>query len=62
MEWFEDATLKSARAISTVWWKYVDDTFVLVDKTFLPQFHAHTNNQEESIIFTKEEEFEQQLP
>ncbi len=53
MEWFEDATLKSARAISTVWWKCVDGTFVLVDKTTLPQFHAHINNQEESIILTK---------
>ncbi len=31
-------------------------------RSSVPQFHDHINNQEESIIFTKEEEGEQQLP
>ncbi len=39
-----------------------DDTFVLLERSSVPQFHAHSNNQEESIIFTKEEKDEQQLP
>ncbi len=56
LEWFEDTMLKSAPVIQTVWWRYVDGTFVLIDKTSVPQFHAHTSKQEESIIFTKEEE------
>ncbi len=61
-QWLEDAMLKSALAIPTVWWRYVDDTLVLLDRSSVPQFHDHINNQEESIIFTKEEEDEQQLP
>ncbi len=31
-------------------------------RSSVPQFHGHINNQEDSIIFTKEEEGEQQLP
>ncbi len=61
MQWFEDTMLKSAPVIPNVWWRYVDDTFGLLDRWLVPQFHAHINNQEESIIFTKEEEDEQQL-
>ncbi len=59
MEWFEDAMPNYVPVIRTVWWRYVDDTFVLLDKWPVPQFHAHINNQEESIIFTKEKEDEQ---
>ncbi len=59
MEWFEDAMLKFAPVIPTVWWRYVNDTFVLLDKSPVQQFHAHFNNQEENIILTKEEEDEQ---
>ncbi len=62
MEWFEDAMLKSAPVIPTVWWRYVDDTFGLVHRSNVPQFHAQIYNQEEGIIFTKEEEDERQLP
>ncbi len=63
MEWFEDAMLKSAPVSTTVWWRYADATFVLLDRSSVPQFHqSHINNQEESIIFTKVEEGEQQLP
>ncbi len=62
MEWFEDAMLKPAPVIPTVWWRYVDDTFVLLDRSPVPQFHAHINNREDSITFTNEEEDEQQPP
>ncbi len=62
MEWFEDTMLKSATVIPTVWWRCVDDTSVLLDRSSVPQFHALINNQEESIIFSKEEEDERQLP
>ncbi len=60
--WFEDAMLKPAPVFPTVWRRYVDDTFVLLDRSSLPQFHIHINNQEESIILMKEEEDEKQLP
>ncbi len=54
--------LKSVPIIPTVWRRYADDKFVLLDRSSVPQFHAHINNQEGSIIFTKEEEDEHQLP
>ncbi len=62
IEWHEGAMHKPAPVIQTVWWRYVDDRLVLIDKTFIPQFYAYINNQEQSIILTKEEEVEQQLP
>ncbi len=62
IEWFEDAMLKSAPVFPTVWWRYVDDAFVPLDRSSLPQFHTHINNQWEFIILMKEEEDEQQLP
>ncbi len=62
MEWFEETMLKSAPVIPTVRWRYVDDTFGLLDRWSVPQFHDHISNQEDSIIFTKDEKDEQQLP
>ncbi len=58
MEWFEDAMLNSAAVIQTACWRYVDDTFVLLDKSSVPQFHGYISNQEESLVFTKDQEDE----
>ena len=57
-----------ARAIETfaqpprLWLRYVDDTFVIIEKKFLNIFFDHINNLEPSIKFTMETENDNQLP
>ena len=38
------------------WRRYVDDTFVIIKKTEVDEFHNHINNIEASIKFTIEHE------
>ena len=56
------------RAIETfahppkLWLRYVDDTYVIIEKKFLNIFFDHINNLEPSTKFTMETENDNQLP
>ena len=45
-----------------LWRRYVDDTFVIIQKKFLNIFFDHINNLEPSMKFTMEIENDNQLP
>ena len=64
MEHFEEVALRSSILQPKVWWRYVDDTFVIWphSQSTLPQFLSHLNNIRPSIQFTMEEEVEQRIP
>ena len=47
---------------SRFWLRYVDDTFVIIEKKFLNIFFDHINNLEPSIQFTMETKNDNQLP
>ena len=64
MEAFEQEAIRLAKDKPKIWFRYVDDTFVIwphgLDK--LEQFHNHLNRRNDSIQFTMETEKEQRLP
>ena len=47
---------------SRFWLRYVNDTFVIIEKKFLNIFFDHINNLEPSIQFTMETKNDSQLP
>ena len=63
-EAFEQEAIRLAKDKPKIWFRYVDDTFVIwphgLDK--LEQFHNHLNRRNDSIQFTMETEKEQRLP
>lgn len=64
MEAFEQEAIRLAIDKPKIWFRYVDDTFVIwphgLDK--LEQFHNHLNRRNDSIKFTMETEKEHKLP
>jgi hypothetical protein len=45
-----------------IWLRYVDDTFVVIKRSELEEFHQHINSVLPAIQFTREEEMDSQLP
>ena len=62
MEFFERVALASAPNKPRVWYRYVDDTFVVIKTAFVDEFTDHINRQDKNIKFTREEEVDGQLP
>ena len=61
----EDVETRAIEAFAhppRLWLRYVDDTFVIIEKKFLNIFFDHTNNLEPSIKFTMKTENDNQLP
>ena len=63
MEGFENKAFASAPSLPTMWFRCVDDTFVLWphDPNQLEEFHSHLNAQHPQIQFTREEEKDNQI-
>ena len=62
MEFFEPVALASAPNKPLVWYRYVDDTFVVIKTAFVDEFTDHVNRQDKNNKFTREEEVDGQLP
>ncbi|XP_072028106.1 uncharacterized protein [Amphiura filiformis] len=62
MEWFENKALTSTADPPRIWLRYVDDTFVVINKDKVQQFTDHINSQNEHIKFTNDPEKDGQLP
>ena len=54
MEAFEKQAISTAPHPTTFWRRFVDDTFVIIQKTQKDSFFQHINNIDEKIQFTKE--------
>ena len=54
MEEFEDIALSNTRYAPRVWYRYVDDTYAIIDKESVILFHEHLNSLNEHIQFTVE--------
>ena len=55
MEEFETKALSTAPNPSTLWKRFVDDTFVVIQTSHKEEFFNHLNSLEESIQFTAED-------
>ena len=64
MEAFEDTAIESAQLKPKVWFRYMDDTFVICPhgENALSVFHDHLNSQHPYIQFTMEVETNNCLP
>ena len=62
MEDVETRAIETFAHPSRLWLRYVDDTFVIIEKSFLNIFFDHINNLEPTIKFTMETENDNQLP
>ena len=56
MENVEEGAISTFLNPPKYWRRYVDDTFVIIKKTEVDEFHNHINNIEASIKFTIEHE------
>ncbi|XP_078370337.1 uncharacterized protein LOC144654108 [Oculina patagonica] len=56
MESFEEQAINSSSYKPTIWKRYVDDTFTILDRGSVNSFLQHLNNQQPSIRFTMETE------
>lgn len=56
MEDFEDKALASSTHLPKVWFRYGDDTFTIMKKTYVELFSDHLNQVNHNIKFTREEE------
>ena len=54
MEHFETKALETALHPPSLWKRFVDDTFVILDTTHKEEFFQHINGIEEKIQFTAE--------
>ena len=54
MEHFETKVLETAPHLPSLWKRFVDDTFVILDRTLKEEFFQHINGIEEKIQFTAE--------
>ena len=54
MEAFEKQAISTASHPPTFWRRFVDDTFVIIQKTQEDSFFKHINNIDDKIQFTKE--------
>ena len=62
MEHVEKLAISTFSTPPIVWYRYVDDTFCILDKSQTESFHQHLNSVRKHIQFTKEVEFESSLP
>ena len=62
MESFEQKALRSASVSPKVWYRYVDDTYVVINKDKVQEFTDHINRQNPHIKFTNDPEKDGQLP
>ncbi|CAH8848487.1 unnamed protein product [Trichobilharzia szidati] len=58
MEFREENALKPSRSSIKWWWRYVDDTLVIMRKNDVEKFFSHINSHVNSIKFTMEIENE----
>ena len=56
MEFIEDTALSTFHTPPKLWLRYVDDTFCILKKKHVAEFHQHINSISQHIQFTKEEE------
>ena len=56
MESFEEQAIPTSSYKPTIWKRYVDDTFTILDRGNVDDFLQHLNNQQPSIRFTMETE------
>ena len=56
MESFEEQAINTSSYKPTIWKRYVDDTFTILDHGNVDDFLQHLNNQQPSIRFTMETE------
>jgi hypothetical protein len=62
MESFEAKAISTARRPPTVWFRYVDDTFVVTHKYNIEEFTKHINSIDPNIQFTMETEENGSIP
>ena len=62
MEHFESIALSTAPRPSSLWFRYVDDTFVLTHEDDMDSLTSHINNTDDHIQFTTEPETQGKLP
>ena len=62
MENVEEEAMSTFLNPPKFWRRYVDDTFVIIKKTEVDEFHNHINNIEASIKFTTEHETNNSIP
>ena len=62
METFEREAITSAPVTPLVWFRYVDDTFVVLPKEDIDSFTEHLNSLSTHIKFTHKLEAEKKLP
>ena len=61
IEAFEEQALESADYKPTIWKRYVDDTFTILERSNVDSFLHHLNSQQPSIRFTMETEKETKI-
>ena len=54
MEYFEEKTLRSAASPPQVWYRFVDDTWVIQKQSSKQEFLEHINKVDPTIKFTVE--------
>ena len=62
MEHFEQLAITSAPVHPSIWYRYVDDTFVKINCDAVESFTHHINNIDDNIKFTCDPEKDCQLP
>ena len=62
MEHFEQLAITSAPVPPSIWYRYVDDTFVKINRDAVTNFTHHINNIYDNIKFTCDLEKDCQLP
>ena len=50
MESFEEQAITTSSYKPTIWKRYVDDTFTILDRGNVDDFLQHLNNQQPSIV------------
>ena len=58
---FEEQAITTSSYELSIWKRYVDDTFTILDRENIDDFLQHLNNQQPSIRFTMETEKDNKL-
>ena len=62
MEFVEETAINTFHTPPKLWIRYVDDTFCILKRSCVDEFHEHLNSISESIQFTFEREVDGRLP